>query len=161
MTPIQLTDEQHRVLVSEQVQLPMEVFDPATHQCYVLLAREQYEKVRSLLEPSLASASEPHEQVCQIPAGILRSQRTFWRCLPHLLETKKNHGQWVCFNGDECIGIARTKAELIRTICERGLALDDYYAGIIRPHDLPPWEPIEMEPIHPHHYFDNELLAES
>lgn len=55
MTTIALTDDQRQALQAEQGQ-PVEVVDPATRQRYVLLAREQYERVRSLLESSAEQA---------------------------------------------------------------------------------------------------------
>ncbi len=46
-----------------------------------------------------------------VPAGILRSQQAFWRDLPELLKNKNNHGKWVCYRGDERVGIAKTKVD--------------------------------------------------
>jgi hypothetical protein len=47
-TEIHLTDDQRRALQAEQDR-PIDVIDPATQQRYVLLAREQSERMRSLL----------------------------------------------------------------------------------------------------------------
>jgi hypothetical protein len=49
MTTIELTGEQQQALQAEQGKL-VDVVDPATKRHYVLLAQEQYERVRSLLE---------------------------------------------------------------------------------------------------------------
>jgi hypothetical protein len=49
MTTIELTDAQRQALQTASGQ-PLEVVDPATQQRYVLLARAQYERVRSQLE---------------------------------------------------------------------------------------------------------------
>ena len=51
MTEIELTDAQRQALQAEQGK-PVDVVDPATRRHYVLLAREQYERVRTLLEPA-------------------------------------------------------------------------------------------------------------
>jgi hypothetical protein len=49
MVAIELTEAQRRMLQAGRRE-PVEVVDPATQQRYVLLAREQYEQVRPLLE---------------------------------------------------------------------------------------------------------------
>jgi hypothetical protein len=49
MAEIELTDAQRQALQAERGK-PVAVVDPATQQRFVLLAREQYERVRSLLE---------------------------------------------------------------------------------------------------------------
>ena len=51
MTEIELTDAQRQALQAEQGK-PVDVVDPATRRRYVLLAHEQYERVRALLEPA-------------------------------------------------------------------------------------------------------------
>jgi hypothetical protein len=58
MNPIELTEEQRRALEVERGR-PVECIDPATRQAYVLVAREQFEKVRSLLAPEVPP-SAPH-----------------------------------------------------------------------------------------------------
>lgn len=145
MTEIELTDAQRQALQAEQGK-PVDVVDPATRQRYVLLAREQYERVRALLEP--AGAPEPPEATAEIPPGILRSQQAFWRALPELLRHRRNRGRWAAYHGDEQIGVARTRDELIREVLRRGVSSDDYYVGRIEPQDQAPWETIEVEPIH-------------
>jgi hypothetical protein len=67
------------------------------------------------------------------------------------LRQKKNEGRWVAYHGDERVGIARTKPELVREIVRRSIPRDESYVTLIRPRDLPPWEPEEIEPTHPHH----------
>lgn len=139
---IELTAEQRQALQDEQGK-PVDVVDPATRQRYVLIAREQYEHVRSLLEGSAA----PHtsEVASDVPPGILRSQQAFWRDLPELLKNKRNHGKWVCYHGDERVGIARTQREIIKECLRRGLKDDEYDLDVIEPHALPPWEAEEIE----------------
>jgi len=64
MTEIELTDKQRRVLAAGRGK-PLEVVDPDTQQRYVLVAREQFERVRSLLEGPPAQAPGPRTT----PAG--------------------------------------------------------------------------------------------
>lgn len=145
MTEIELTDAQRQALQAEPGK-PVEVVDPATRRRYVLLEREQYDRVR----PWLDQAGEPEadDPTAVIPPGILRSQQAFWRALPELLRNRRNRGRWAAFHGDEQIGVARTDMELVREIRRRGISSDDYYIGRIEPHDQAPWEPVEVEPIH-------------
>lgn len=140
---IELTDEQRLALQAEPGK-PVDVVDPSTSQRYVLIAREQYEQVRSLLEDG--EAPEKPEGASEIPPGILRSQQAFWRELPELLKDKRNHGKWVCYHGDERVGIARTQRDLIEECLRRGFKDDDYDLDVIEPHAFPPWESEEIEP---------------
>src|SRR5437868_2692841 len=98
MTTLELTDQQRQTLQAEHG-TPIDVVDPATRQRYVLLAWEQYERVRSLLEGD--GEQKPSEAALGVAPGILRSQQAFWRDLPELLKSKRNHGKWVCYHGDE------------------------------------------------------------
>ena len=66
------------------------------------------------------------EDVLGIPPGILRSQEAFWRDLPHLLSQRKLRGRWVCYHGDERVGIG-TYDELIRRCIRRGIPDDAFY----------------------------------
>ncbi len=106
----------------------------------------------------MESEREPAQGVAEdapvIPAGILRSQQAFWRDLPHLLSQRKLRGRWVCYHGDERIGIG-TYEELIRQCLGRGIPDDAFYLGRIRPQELPPWEPEDVEPLGPHHLEDD------
>lgn len=145
MTEIELTDAQRQALQAEQGK-PVDVVDPATRRHYVLLAREQYERVRALLEP--AGAPEPPEAAAEVPPGILRSQQAFWRDLPELLRHRRNRDRWAAYHGDERIGVAADRTELYREILRRGVSRDDYYMGRVEPQDQAPWEPVEVEPIH-------------
>ena len=114
MTIIELTDDQRQALQAEQGK-PLDVVDPATRQRYVILAQEQYERVRSFLEqPAPADVTE-------VPPGILRSQQAFWRDLPELLKNKRNHGKTACYFGDECIGIANSDRPLIGECVRRNM----------------------------------------
>jgi len=142
MTGIELTNEQRQVLQAERGK-PIDVVDPVTQERYVLLARERYERVRDVLEREAGSASA--NVAPGITPGILRSQQAFWRDLPQLLTQKKLLGKWVCYHGDERIGIGRYE-DLIRECNRRGLRDDAYDLGVIEPYARPPWEPEEIEP---------------
>ena len=142
--PVELTEEQQKIL-REREGVPVELVDPRTQRSYVLLAREQYDQIRSLVE---TPAAEPTELT--IPEGIRRSQEAFWRDLPKLLARRKLRGQWVCYRGDERIGIGRYE-DLIRECLQRGIRDEEYDLAIIEPRESPPWEPEEVEPLGPHH----------
>jgi hypothetical protein len=154
MSPIELSDEQRQAIEAEPGQ-PVDCIDPATRQTYVLLAREQYEKVRSMLVPQPEAMSvRPESAADLIPPGILRSQQAFWRDLPQLLRNPRNHGQWVCYHGEERVGIARTQRELIAECVRRGLPDDQYHTDVIEPRELAPWEVEEVAPLGPQHLDD-------
>lgn len=140
MSTIELTDDQRHALQGEQGK-PIDVVDPATQQRYVLIAREQYERVRAMLEQGTRQESLPAEG---IPTGIFRSQQAFWRDLPELLRNKSNRGNWVCYHGDERIGIGKYE-DLIRECLRRGFADDTYDLDVIEPRAIPPWELEEVE----------------
>ncbi len=142
MTEIELTDAQRQALQAEQGK-PVDVVDPATRRRYVLLAWEQYERVRPLLDQ--AEAPEPEDPTAGIPPGILRSQQAFWRDLPELLRTKRNRGRWAAYHLDERIGVDADRMKLVREIRRRGLSQDDYYIDRVEPQDQAPWECIEVE----------------
>jgi hypothetical protein len=150
--PMHLTEEQARTL--RQSSAPVEVIDPETQRAYILLAREQYECIRHLLstEGSAPAAVSP-----AIPSGIRRSQEAYWRELPQLLRTRNHLGKWVCYHGDERIGIG-THEELIRECLRRGLPDDAYDLGVIAPRDRPPWEPEEVR-LRPQDSEDSESLS--
>ena len=113
----------------------------------------------SLATQNAASGSGTANGTSEIPPGIRRSQEAYWRDLPQLLQTRRNRGKWVAYSGEERIGIARTKTELIREIIRGGIPRGNYYTGRIEPDYQAPWEPIEGEPIHPHHF--EELPSET
>jgi len=113
---------------------------------------DAYNRVSQLLarvQVRARHALESREGPCEVAPGIRRSQEAFWRDLPQLLRKRRDHGKWVAYHGDERIGVAYRPQELVRAIVQRGIPDDAYYMGVIRPHDLPPWEPDDIEPIHP------------
>src|SRR5712691_7120792 len=121
MTEIELTNEQRQALQRERGK-PVDVVDPATQERYVLIAREQFERVRDVLEREAESA--PADVAPGIAPGILRAQQAFWRDLPQMLTQKKLLGKWVCYHGDERIGIGRYE-DLIRECNRRGVRDDE------------------------------------
>ncbi len=140
---LQLT-EQQRQMVAEQAGRPIDVIDPDTQHAYVLIARDQFEKVRSMLDESPQSPS-PSQASFEIPPGIRRSQEAFWRDLPNLLKQKKLIGRWVCYHGDEQIGVAKTDTELVQACLRRGLKRNEFYVGWINELPAPPWESFDLE----------------
>jgi hypothetical protein len=142
MTEIELTDEQRRAIAGETGK-PVGVVNPDTQQRYVLIAHEQYERVRSYLEQR--GAAESLAPPVPIPSGILQSQQAFWRDLPELLREKRLHRKWIAYHGIERVGIAGTERELIRECLRRGYHDDEYFTAIIVPRQQPPWEPEEIE----------------
>jgi hypothetical protein len=145
---------QQRRAVHEHAGEPVEVIDPGTHRAYVLVAREQFEQMRSLVESERRPTESVDDGVPSIPAGILQSQKAFWRDLTHLLSQRKLRGRSVCYHGDERIGVG-TYEQLIRTCLGRGFPDDAYYLGQIRPQELTPWEPEDIEPLGAHHREDD------
>lgn len=121
---------------------PLRVVDPRTQQAYVLLPAEVYEKLRPSLQPEAADDTAP---------GIRRSKEAFLRDLSSLLADPKKLGLWTAYYGAERIGISRNPRDLIRQIARRGIRDEEFYLGVIRPHEP---EPEEVEPIHPHHFQD-------
>lgn len=137
----ELTEQQQR-LVHERDGQPIEVIDPQTTQAYVLIAREQFEKVRSLVVPP------GNEPTSSIPMGIRLSQEALRRALPELLSKPRLVGQWAGYHGEECIGIAPKEAILIRECIQRGLRHDEYYIGWIDHCELIEEEEVQFRPQH-------------
>lgn len=140
MSIIELTQMQFQAIESGEA---VRVQAPEIGGDIVLLRAEKFESMRNQLEGR--EKPDPQE-ASDVPPGILRSQQAFWRDLPELLKNKRNHGQWVCYHGDERVGIARTKIELIRECLRRGFQDDECDFDMIKPHALPPWEPEDIDP---------------
>jgi hypothetical protein len=145
---IELNDEQQRAVQQGQ---PVEIVDPNTDRAYLVIARDAYERRRAFQDQPWPPAVSG-EDTNRIPPGILRSQQAFWQDLPELLKTRRNHGKWVCYHGDQRIGIAGTKTELVRAMHQGRICRGEYYVAVIRPREIPPWEPEEIEPLGPHHF---------
>lgn len=104
--------------------------DPDTHAAYVILKAEVYERMRPLLE-------NRHDE---IPEGIRRSQRAFFRDLPELLKDESLLGYCVAYCGDERIGIAPSDEPLIREINRRGIKDEEFDLFVISPQSREPEE---------------------
>src|SRR5438445_12609562 len=128
---IELNDEQQQAVQQGQ---PVEIVDPNTDRAYLVIAREAYEPGRALHNQPPSPVSG--EDTGGIPPGILRSQQAFWYDLPELLKTKRNHGKWVCYHGDQRVGIAGTKTELLRDIHQRNICRGEYYLAVIRHREI-------------------------
>ena len=76
------------------------------------------------------------------------------RDLPQLLAQKKLLRKWVCYRGDERIGIASTKLALMRDCLKRGWNDDEFIITIIEPQGL--IEEEELEPPDPSQFVEEE-----
>ena len=101
-------------------------------------------KARQVLDVPDPSASGA---TFEIPPGIRCSQEAFWRDLPELLKNKKNRGKWVCYHGEERLGIAAREEPLLRECLRRGIPDDAYHLDVIEPQAIPPWEPEDVVPL--------------
>jgi hypothetical protein len=93
MTEIELTDVQRQALHAERGK-PVDVVDPATQQRYVLLAREQYERVRSLLEGGPSQAPTAGVTPGGAPASAAQPRRIRLRDLPTPPEVVDETERW-------------------------------------------------------------------
>ena len=100
---------------------PVRIEDPETHTVYVLLKDELHDRAKAVPDDD------------GIPEGIKRSQDAFFRELPELLKDESVRDRWVCYCGDERIGIADGAKPLIRECLRRGLKEDQYDLFVIRP----------------------------
>jgi hypothetical protein len=141
---IQISDEQRRALL-EQVDEPVEVVDPQTQRAYVLIPREEYQRMQLEPDPVRGALQRCEAITAEIPPGIRRSQEAYWRELPTLLPKVSRKRQWVAYHGDEQIGFGRTQTELYQECYRRGLKEDGFYIGRLRPSELAPWEPDIVE----------------
>jgi hypothetical protein len=112
------------------------------------------EGTRVRISPALAEKQQTSppppvaESSFEVPSGILRSQQAFWRDLPELLKNKRNHGKWVCYHGDERVGIG-THEQLIRACIRRGIRHDAFHLDLIEAQSVAPWEDVGVERFHP------------
>jgi hypothetical protein len=87
-----------------------------------------------------AAAAEPVDDLfSETPVGIVKSMQAFMRDLPELLKNPKYDRWWVCYFGNERLGIAESSVDLIRDCFKRGLGEDQFYIGIITPKDPDEW----------------------
>ncbi len=122
---IELTAEQLKALDGANGTPPVFV-DHRTNESYVLVKVDEFAKVKPRSEP--VSNAE-----IEIPEGIRRSSAAINRDLPALLASRKMRGRWVCYRGDERIGISKDYFELERECIRRGFEEDEYLIHRIEP----------------------------
>jgi hypothetical protein len=134
---IELTEQQRQALQGNGD--CVEVVDPASRRAYVLLTREEYDRLRST---SPKGPAEPERPFPEIPIGIRLSQEAFRRDLPELLKDRRLREMYVAYHRNERIGFARDMATLIQECLKRGLDDDEFDIGMIRESSL-----VEVEEI--------------
>lgn len=142
---IELSDEQRKA-IREFSSRVLEVVDPATHERYILVPREQYEQSRAAPADNPMHTERLTAIAARIPPGIRRSQEAYWRDLPELLRLASPRLRWVAYHGDQRIGFGQTETELYQICSRRGLRSDEVYVGRMQASDVPPWESEEIEP---------------
>jgi hypothetical protein len=128
---IELTEQQQRALEAGG-EVPPRFVNPRTRERFVLLREQDY------LE--MSGAPRPGPAVPEVPEGIRRSRAAFLRDLPALLAQPRYDRWWAAYHGDQRVGLAPTDEGLIRECLRRGLRPEDYYLGVIRPHQPDPEE---------------------
>ncbi len=157
MITLELTEEQRRQLAAS-AGAPVQVRDPENNRSYMLVPNEPMtisdftpEQLRRIKdsgftpEEILQTITHSAETSYEVHPMMLQSQKAFWRDLPELLKQRRLRGKWVCYHGDERIGIAKTGTELVQTCRERGVSDDEFHLDRIEDHPLPPWEAEEIE----------------
>jgi hypothetical protein len=119
---VELTPEQQRAVDAANGNPPQFV-DRRTQEVYVL--------VRVAVFDQLTRGSAP-APVWEVPEGIRRSKAALRRDLPALLANPRNRGRWVCYFGDERIGIG-DYASLMRECNRRELRDDEFVIKRISP----------------------------
>jgi hypothetical protein len=139
---IELTEEQRRAL-AEPGGYPVKIIDPQTKRNYVLLEREEYERMEAIrakeqeVAPALAHSS--------VPPGIRASQEAYWNDLPELLKLKSKKRQWVAYHREQRVGFAATVAELYQQCAQQGIPKGEFYVDRVEPRALPPWAVEEID----------------
>ena len=129
---IELNAEQRQAVAQGE---PVQIVDPLTHDAYVLVRAEVYERLSGVLQQP---ADQPNPAISPM---MLRSQRAFWQDLPELLKKRRNRGKWVAYHGEERVALARTDVEVYRECFRRGLESGQFYVGMVEadPEGIPPW----------------------
>jgi hypothetical protein len=135
---IELGPEQRQAIAQGQ---PVQIIDPLTQDAYILVRAEDYARLTGVPQRTVG---QPHPQ---IPPGILRSQRAFWRDLPGMLLDRRNRRKWAAYHGDERVAIAESEVEAFQECFRRGLNRREFYVGKLEadPDGLPPWGTIECD----------------
>ena len=81
----------------------------------------------------------------EIPPGIRRSMETYWNDLPQLLMMWFKRGKWVAYHGSKRVGFARTQWRLRELCLQKQIRSDEIFIGRIVEHEVPPWEPLDVD----------------
>ncbi len=135
---IELNLEQRQAIAQGE---PVRIVDPVTHDAYVVVQADVYARLAETASQS-AEASPP-----RIAPMMLRSQQAFWRDLPSLLLTRRNHGKWAAYHGDECVAMMPSNIDAYQECFRRWLKRGEFYVGKIEASldGIPPWGTIECE----------------
>ena len=136
---IELNAEQRQAVAQGE---PVRIVDPLTHDAYVLVRAEVYERMSGELPRPGGHQPNP-----EIPPGVLRSQQAFWHDLPELLKNKRNRGQWAAYHGGERVAVRRSDVEAYQECFRRGLKHEEFYVGKLEadPDGIPPWGTFEAD----------------
>lgn len=129
---IELNAEQRQAVAKGE---PVHIVDPLTHDAYVLVRAEVYERLSGEL-PRPVGPPNP-----EIPPLVLRSQQAFWQDLPELLKDRRNRGKWAAYHGEERVAVRRSDVEAYQECFRRGLKHEEFYVGRLEPEPegVPPW----------------------
>jgi hypothetical protein len=70
---------------------PVRVIDPSTHDAYVVVRAEVYERQAGTLPQPAADINT------DVPPQLLSAARAFWRDLPELLKGRRYRGRWIAY----------------------------------------------------------------
>ena len=101
--------------------------DPRNDNVYVLMRESAGEKAVDSLKSE--------DEFADLAEGVRRSKQAFLRDLPALLQNPKYDRWCVVYHGEERIGPAPSEMDLLLQCQRRGLESDQYYVGIIAPHE--------------------------
>jgi hypothetical protein len=137
---IELTPEQ-RQAPDERGGEPVRILDPVTHNAYVLVREDVFERMGGMPQPS------EHEPPANIDPRMLRSMQAFWRDLPGLLQDKHHKGKWAAYRGDDRIVIAADDVVAYQACLRQGMQRGEFYVGKIEPaiDGIPPWGTFEID----------------
>ena len=135
---IELDTEQRQAMAQGQ---PVRIVDALTHDTYVLVRAEDYER---LAELSLDPLHQPNPEIKPM---ALRSMQAFWRDLPGLLMHRRNYRKWAAYHGEERVAITRSQVDAYQECFRRGLNSGEFYVGILEPapDGIPPWGTYESD----------------
>ncbi len=113
------------------------------------MALERIEAVCPEVRSGFAVARSPETHLPDpvpdaVSSGVSKSQAALRRELPALLANEKVFHWWVAYHGDERVGVARTKIELIAECLRRGLAHDECYVAWIDESELVEEEEVQF-----------------